>query len=418
MRNLPRLIRSPLFLMALVIFVDFTGFGLLLPLLPFWAERAGAGPAQIGLLMAVYALVQLLFTPMLGALSDRVGRKPVILFSLLIEAASFVLTGLAGTLPLLFVARGISGLGASNIGSAQAVVADTTPPARRAQAMGAIGAAIGLGFVVGPALGGTLAALGPAAPFWVAAAVALVNALLVALFLPETRRAGSAGPAAGIARHALFAGWGRALRNPTVARLVTVNLLFTIAFTAMETVYPLLTQRLFNWNARQNGFIFTYVGIVIVIMQGGMVGRLVKRFGERALLLAGLALLAVGLALLPFSTQLGLMLAGLSLLSIGDGAVTPVISTLLSFAAPADAQGETLGVAQSVGSLGRLIGPLAAGDLFALVAWGPFVAGAGLVVLALLLALPRLARHVGDLPHATVTPAADQPVAAVADHAG
>ena len=179
--------RSPLFLMGLTVFIDITGFGLVLPLLPFWAQRLGADAFVIGLITTAYALAQFLFTPLLGALSDRYGRRPVILVSLLVEAAAFAMTALAGTLPMLLVARFVGGMGASNIGSAQAVVADVTPPEQRARGMGVIGAAIGLGFVVGPALGGLLATLGAATPFWVAMGVALLNALLVWRFLPETR---------------------------------------------------------------------------------------------------------------------------------------------------------------------------------------------------------------------------------------
>ncbi len=388
-----KMMRSPLFLMALTIFVDFTGFGLIIPLLPFWAEHLGAGPVGVGLILTVYALAQFFFTPVLGSLSDRYGRKPVILISLLIEAASFAFTALAGSLPLLLAARFIGGLGASNIGSAQAVVADTTPPEGRARGMGMIGAAIGLGFVVGPALGGMLAPLGPAVPFWAAMSVALVNALLVLSFLPETREK-QAAPALDETRLSpavLFSGWRYALRYPVVARLVGVNLLFTIAFSAMEAVFPLFTQHTFGWTAMQNGYIFTYVGFVIVIMQGGLVGRLVKRWGERSLLLFGLAFLAAGLALLVVSTQLALLLVALGILSIGDGAVTPTVSTLLSFASPEEAHGETLGFAQGMAGLGRIIGPLAAGSIFAFGGPGaPFLIGAGLVLLALLLALPVL----------------------------
>jgi multidrug resistance protein len=179
--------RSPLYLMALTILIDFAGFGVVLPLLPFWAERQGAGALGVGLILTIYALAQFIFTPVLGALSDRYGRRPIIIASLLIEALSLALSALAGSLPMLFVARFIGGLGASNIGSAQAVVADVTSVEKRARDMGLIGAAIGLGFVVGPALGGVLAPLGPTLPFWVAMSIALANALLVLRFLPETR---------------------------------------------------------------------------------------------------------------------------------------------------------------------------------------------------------------------------------------
>lgn len=403
MKTLVHLVRSPLFLMAMTVFIDFTGFGLVIPLLPFWAEHLGANALIIGLLSTSFALVQFLFTPLLGALSDRVGRKPIILGSLLVEAFSFALTALAGSLPLLFVARAIGGLGASNLGSAQAVVADVTQRSGRVRAMGMIGAAIGLGFVVGPALGGVLAPLGPALPFWVSMGVALLNALLVWTFLPETRVARTERPS--ILSRTMFVGWRNAFGNATVARLVLINLLYTVAFTGMETVFALFTQHTFGWTAMQNGLLFTYIGVIVVLMQGGLVGQLVKRLGEQRLLLVGLLLLAGGLVLIPVSTTLALVLITLGLLSAGDGAVTPIVSTLLSFASPADAQGETLGLAQGIAGLGRMLGPLAAGSLFTLGLPLPFLFGGILALVGFLLALPLL--QVTGHPQQTEVPPAE-----------
>ncbi len=390
--------------MALTIFIDFAGFGLILPLLPFWAQRLGAGPVAIGLTLTVYALAQFLFTPVVGTLSDRYGRKPVIVVSLLIEAVALALTALAGSLPMLLIARFTGGLGASNIGTAQAVVSDVTAAQDRAKGMGLIGAAIGLGFVVGPAVGGILAPLRVALPFWVAMIVALVNALLVMLFFPETRhlQAVEAMPASGRPGTALvFAGWRYVMHRPAIARLVLINLLFTVAFTAMEAIFPLFTQHTFGWTASQNGYIFTYVGVIVVIMQGGLVGQLVKRWGVQRVLIAGLVTLAIGLISLAFSTQLGVLLITLGILSMGDGTVTPAVSTLLSFASWSEAQGETLGFAQGVAGLGRIIGPLAAGSAYAVDSPGaPFVAGGLLVALAILHALPALPAHGSTLAQA------------------
>jgi DHA1 family tetracycline resistance protein-like MFS transporter len=181
------------------------------------------------------------------------------------------------------------------------------------------------------------------------------------------------------------------LSAPVIARLILINLLFTLAFTAMETVFALFTQQLFGWNATQNGYVFAYVGIIIVGMQGGLVGWLVARWGERPLLIGGLALLAVGLILLPFSSTVGMLLGALGLLSVGEGAVTPTTSAMLSLASGAGRQGETLGLAQGIGSVGRIIGPLAAGWLFlTLGASAPFLAGGMLTVAALLVALSPL----------------------------
>jgi MFS transporter, DHA1 family, tetracycline resistance protein len=313
-----------------------------------------------------------------------------------------------------------------------------TPVERRAQGMGLIGAAIGLGFVVGPALGGVLAPLGPAVPFWIAMSVALANALLVLRFLPETRyiraatetghiRTESPGdflatrtlrpgddqaptppsttpvPTGITGMGVVIAGWRQILRHPVVARLVVTNLLFTVAFTAMEAVFPLFTQHSFGWTALQNGYIFTYAGIVIVLMQGGLVGRLVKRWGGSRLLITGLVMLAAGLALLSWSTNLAVLLVALGIVSLSDGAVTPMLSALLSCASPPTAQGKTLGLAQGVAGLGRVIGPLAAGSAFAIGGSGaPFFLGSALVLLAALIALPALSnKQELSLTHST-----------------
>jgi multidrug resistance protein len=384
--------RSPLFLMALTILIDFTGFGLILPSLPFWAQHLGANAFGVGLIITIYALAQFLFTPLLGSLSDRYGRKPIITISLLIEAVSLVATALAGSLPLLLAARFIGGSGASNIGSAQAVVADSTTPQERAKGMGLIGAAIGLGFVIGPALAGVLSPFGQAIPFWIAGGVALLNALLVLCFLPETRKrqaATSTSPQRGWV--ALFSGWRNVCKQRAIVRLVAINFLFTLAFTAMEAIFALFSQHTFGWGTVQNGYVFTYIGVLVVIMQGGLVGRLVKRWHEQRVMIGGLVLLGIGLILLAFSTHVAWLLIALALLSIGDGAVTPTISTLLSFSSVADAQGETLGLAQGIGGLARVIGPVVAGVLYDRIGAGiPFIAGGILGILALLLALSPL----------------------------
>jgi MFS family permease len=190
---------------------------------------------------------------------------------------------------------------------------------------------------------------------------------------------------------AILTGWRLVLRHPAVARLVVINLLFTVAFAAMEAVLPLFTQHFFGWTALQNGALFTYAGMVIVLMRGGLVGRLVKRWGEGSLLIVGLVLLATGLALLSWSMNLALLLATLGIVSIGDGVVMPMVSALLSFASPSEVQGEMLGLAQGIAGLGRVIGPLAAGSLFAIGDSGaPFFFASALVVLAALIALPVL----------------------------
>ncbi|GCE47256.1 multidrug resistance protein [Thermosporothrix hazakensis] len=386
--------RTAISLMALTVLIDFTGFGLIIPLLPFWAEHFGANAFMVGMLSSLYALAQFLFTPLLGSLSDRYGRKPIILLSLVIEALSFALTALAGSLPVLLLARFIGGLGASNIGSAQAVVADVTAPKERARGMGIIGASIGLGFVVGPALGGVLAQQNQTLPFWIAAGVALLNMVLVLFLLPETRKRSSVKEEAqqrGI--NVLFSGWRTAVHYPLILSVVLVNLLYTVAFTGMESVFALFTQHEFGWGASQNAYVFTYIGVIVVIMQGGLVGQLVRRWRENVVMIGGMVCLALGLLVLAFSHQLALLLIALGILSIGDGAVSPLVSTLLSFATPSDVQGETQGFAQGIAGLGRVLGPLVAGGLYALGGPAiPFVVGGLLSLLAVLTASPSLAK--------------------------
>lgn len=381
---------SPVMLMALTVLIDFTGFGIIIPLLPFWAQRLGASAVQVGLILTAYSLAQFIFLPVLGRLSDRYGRRPVILWSLVIEAVSLALSALAGTFALLLFARFIGGLGSANLGSAQAVVSDTTAPADRAKGMGMIGAAIGLGFVIGPAIGGGLSSFGMAAPFWVAAGIALVNAALALFFLPETHaRLANTTPSSHSALP--FSGLAEMARQPAILRLLGINLLYTVAFTAMEAMYPLFSEHVFGWTAKENAYIFVYVGVIMVIVQGGLVGQLAKRWGAQGLLLAGLALLAAGLLLLPFGASLPLMLLALGLLSAGSGAVSAMSSALASLAADSESQGQTLSVVQSIGGLGRIIAPIAAGWIFAVGGAGaPFVAGGVLAVLALLIALPAI----------------------------
>ncbi len=399
----PPVERATLALIASTLFLDFVGLTLVIPLLPFWAEALGAGPVAIGALATSYALAQLAFTPVLGAISDRRGRKQVIFASLLLSAVSFGLTALATSLPALFLARLVGGLGASDVGAAQAVAADVTSPAGRARAMGVVGAAIGLGHVVGPAAGGLLAGLGPAVPFWGAAVLALVNAALVKVMLPETRRRDALVANSATAKLPV---WGRLLTRVAIRRLAAVSLLFTTGTMAMETVFALFSQRSFGWGVTENGLSFAALGGVVALVQLGLVGRLAERFGERRLLLAGLALLGGGLALIPLGAGLGPLFAALGVVAIGIGLVSPSVPTLLSFAAPAEMQGTVLGLAQGVTGAGRLLGPLAAGGLFALDPGLPFLAGGVLCVAGLLLALP--------LP-ADSRPSARTPAAVAAD---
>jgi DHA1 family tetracycline resistance protein-like MFS transporter len=370
-------------LMALTVLIDMAGFALALPMLPFWAQHFGADAFAIGMMMAAYSVAQLIFTPLVGLLSDRFGRRSTIIGALIVEAIGLVGTALAWSVPTLIVARFVGGIGGSSIGSAQAVVADVTGPEDRARGMGFIGAAIGIGFVIGPAAGALLSLVGPAVPFWGAAVVVALDMVLVLLILPETN------PVGGRARQGT--GALGPLRLPNVSRLIAVTLLFTTAFAGMETVLPLFTQSALSWGAPENGAAFAIVGLVMVIIQGGLIGRVVRRFGERRPLLAGLLFVAAGLALLPLGATLVVIVIGAGLTTVGIALVYPTSSSLLSYAAPPDGAGVTLGLARSAGGLARVIGPALAGVLYTgLAAPAPFLASAAITAVAVLLVPPGL----------------------------
>ncbi|HTV43737.1 MAG TPA: MFS transporter [Stellaceae bacterium] len=377
-------------ILFLIVFVDLVGFGLVIPLLPFYAVRFGASPEQVTLLLAIYSLVQLFTAPLWGRLSDRIGRRPVLMASMIAFALAYLWLGVADALWMLFAARALAGACAGNIAAAQAYIADVTTPENRAKGMGLIGAAFGLGFIFGPALGGYLAGNNPAtanlqAPAWVAAGLSFV-ALCGVLFvlresLPPEQR-GLKPPASRVA--AILS----ALRRPVLSRLILIFFLVILAFAAMESTFALWAMAQFRWGPEQVGYVFAYVGVLSAVLQGGLIGRLVKRYGEERLLLAGLLLLAIGLLVLPFARDLAILGVAISALALGMGLTQPSMNSLISRRAGRAEQGSVLGVTQSVGSLSRVVGPALAGVLFAdLGRASPFWWGAGLVAVALVLTL-------------------------------
>jgi DHA1 family tetracycline resistance protein-like MFS transporter len=385
--------RGSMPILFLIVFVDLVGFGLIIPLLPFYAERFGASPQLVTILMAVFSLMAMVSAPFWGRLSDRIGRRPVLMASMMAAALAYLWMGLASELWMLFAARAFAGLCAGNIAAAQAYIADVTPPEKRARGMGLIGAAFGLGFIVGPALGGLVAGNEVATadletPGLIAAALSAIAFLGVVLLLPESL------PAAVRERQARgrFAALCGAFRQPVLARLLAIFFLVILAFAAMESTFALWAMREHGWGPAQIGYVFTYVGVLSAVMQGGLIGPLTRRFGEERLLLSGLALIAIGLLVLPFSRTLPPLVLAVSALAIGMGAMQPSLNSLISRRAGAEEQGEVMGVAQSVGSLSRVLGPIIAGALFE--AFGrnsPFLWGAALVAAALVLSwhLPR-----------------------------
>ena len=379
----------------LIVFVDLVGFGLVIPLLPFYAERYSATPEQVTTLLAVFSLMQMLASPLWGRLSDRIGRRPVLMVSLAASALSYVWLGFADALWMLFVARAFSGACAGNIAAAQAYIADVTPPEKRARGMGMIGAAFGLGFIIGPAVGGIVAGNDPATadlrtPGLIAAGLSVVALLGVIFLLKESLSA----PADDAPRRSRIALLVEALGRPVLSRLLVIFFLVTIAFAGMESTFAMWAMRQFGWGPEQVGYVFTFVGVLSAVMQGGLIGPLTRRFGEERLMTAGLVLIGLGLLLLPFARSVPALGVATAALALGMGAMQPSLNSLISRRAGKDEQGGVLGVAQSVGSLSRVLGPVVAGSLFAgLGRSSPFFWGALLVALSLFAAarLPRTA---------------------------
>jgi len=371
-------------ILFLIVLIDLIGFGLVIPLLPFYGERFAATPQEITVLMATYSAMQTLTAPVWGRLSDRIGRRPVLLVSLAAAALAYLWLGFASTLWMLFAARALAGACAGNIAAAQAYIADITPPEQRARGMGMIGAAFGLGFIVGPALGGVVAGNEVATadlrtPGLIACGLSLIALLGVLFVLRESLPAGLPLRL----RRGRIAALRDALARPALARLLLVFFLAILAFGGMEATFALWAIAQFGWGPAQIGYVFTYIGILSAIMQGGLIGRLTARFGEERLLLAGLVTIALGLLAIPAAHDLPLLLLAVSLLALGMGAMQPSLNSLISRRAGAEEQGEVMGVAQSVASLSRVLGPLLAGALFAgLGRDSPFLCGMVLVVLA------------------------------------
>ncbi len=375
--------RGRLGLLFLAVLVDLVGFGIVLPLLPFYATDLGAAGLQVGLLVTVYSAVQLVMAPLWGRISDRFGRRRVLILGLLGSAAAYIIFARADSLALLFLSRIVGGIGGSTIPVAQAYIADVTPPTRRAGNMGLIGAAFGLGFVIGPALGGILAGVSPgspAAPGYVAAGLCFANALVAALWLPESRRSQDRTTS----RFNLGAALTEVRASGQIRIILAGYLFITMAFSTLQPTLSLLASERFALGARQAGYLFAMLGLVSAVYQGGIVRLLVPRIGERRLFRYSAVPFAAGLLVIGLATDLRLLLAGLVLLGIGYGGAVPAVLGLLSRAASPERQGGVLGVGQSVGSFARVLGPSMAGALFDVRLAFPYMAGAALIVLALL----------------------------------
>ena len=416
--------------------VDLVGFGIVVPILPTYAQQFGVSPTTIGLIFASFSVAQLVFAPIWGRLSDRIGRKPILVISLFGTAVGSVLTGVAGAVPLLFLGRLIDGASGASVSVAQASAADLAPPHQRAKLMGLLGAAFGVGFVAGPAIGALGSLIGPRVPFYLAAAIAFVNALVAIKRLPETAvldrvpdtaasdaeaiaadlaldgpglvepahlevphaelphaevpHAELAHPVAG---DVSVAGSGDPAAAPFeggvvdrrgILRLIAVAFVAMVGFSGFEATFALLGADRFGFTQATTGAVFTVIGLALVAVQGGLVGVVNDSLGEATTLRAGLVANTIGLAVLAINGGWATLVPALVLLVVGQGLLTPTLSSAVASRA-ADQRGQWLGWQQSAGGVARVIGPIAAGALFEHIGVGaPYLVGAALAFIALL----------------------------------
>ena len=362
-----------------VVFIDLLGFGIVLPLLPTYAATFGVSPAAIGLLVTSFSLLQLVAVPVWGGISDRLGRRPVLIVGLVGSTASYLLFAFAHTYGVLLVSRIVAGAMGATVGVAQAYIADVTAPERRTHAMGMLGAAFAMGFILGPAIGGMLSVHGYASAGLVAAGLCAANAVAAVAWLPETPQ------------HRAARSRERVRLGPLAAPFAA-SLLVTAAFAVLHVTLPLFGQDVLRDTPRRMGMLFAYMGVVSAIVQGGVVGRLAPRVGERRLAVTGALLLAAGLALTSATSGGSVLLVALGVLTAGSALATPSIYAVVSRSAAPGQQGAALGLTQTASTLGRIAGPTVAGFLIgASGITAPFWAGAALAMLGMVAAvfLPR-----------------------------
>ncbi|MGQ9467732.1 MAG: MFS transporter [Anaerolineae bacterium] len=371
--------RSVLTLLFLFVFVDVLGFSLILPLLPYYAATFGATAEVVGLVLGANALTQLLGAPILGRLSDRFGRKPLLLVSLAGTVVGFLMLGLARSLAMIFASRVVDGFLGGNISLAQAYISDVTEGKERSKGFGLIGAAFGLGFIIGPALGGTLAAGGNyGLPALVAAGLSMLNFLGVLLRLPESlppeeRERRKKEPRAAFSLRALW----EALSLPCVGPLLQTQLFYSLAFTIFETIFSLFALKRLGLDARSTSYVLTYVGVLVVLVQGVGIRLLVRRFTDKQLVFGGSALLALSLLAWAFSPSLGVLLVVLAPLALASGVLRVSVNTALTRSVWPEEVGGALGFSAALSSLARVISPSVGGFLLGRVgAFAPGVLGA------------------------------------------
>ena len=360
-----KFLTRPLLIVFLTIFIDLVGFGIVIPLLPFYAEEFHASPVDVGILVASYSFMQFVFAPVWGNLSDRYGRKPILFFTILGSSVGYLLIGVAGSLLMVYAGRIIAGVTGGNLSTAQAYIADVTSRENRARGMGLFGMAFGLGFILGPALAGILSKFGMRVPFLFAAGLSLLNAVLLYLILPESRKPNEIGLSSEKKNrwHELCS----VFQNRDFT-LITIEYFFlVVAFSIMTTGFAYYTMVKFGYGADATGYLLAYVGVLAAVMQGIVFGRLASRFGEVALAVVGSFVLVISLLAVPFigadTGGLIVLLIGIAGFAVGNSIASPAMNSLASKTADESNQGRSLGIMQSAASLARVIGPLLCGVL-------------------------------------------------------
>ncbi|MGO8678543.1 MAG: MFS transporter [Limisphaerales bacterium] len=435
--------KPSLLVIFLTVFIDLVGFGIVVPIIPLYGKHLvpqcvpalWAQGLVIGAIVAAFSAMQFLFSPVWGRLSDRHGRRPILLLSTAGAAASYVLFALSATLAqpmaallVMILSRMLAGLFGSNITVAQAYIADITPPAERSKKMGLVGMAFGLGFIFGPAIGGlSLRYLGNTGPGWMAAGMCAANLLLAFFILTESLKPTSAH----VTQRPHLDQWAHTLRQPRIGLLVIVFFLATFCFSCFESTLPLLVSDNFHLDVQRDetsastvAYLFVYCGLIGAFVQGGAIGRLVKMLGEPRLIALSLVLTAASLAWLPFISgtarlswgvlvrSQGLpwlgMLGALALLSVGTSLTRPPLFGLLSNLTPAHEQGATIGVAQGAGSLARILGPLFATPLLGFLPALPYLVCTGILLATAALVVRRLCAEAPSPPVSKAAIAADE----------
>lgn len=363
----------------LVVFIDLLGFGIILPLLPYIAEKFQATPFTIGILSAAYSFFQLIASPILGRLSDRYGRKKLLIISQLGSAIGYLILGLANSLPLIFISRIIDGITGGNISVAQAYIADVTTKENRAKGMGLIGAAFGLGFIFGPAIGGAMSKISYSAPAYFATLISLTTVLTTAFFLKETvnEKKAKTSPKTRLT----WKEFEKVLSLYPIGTLIIIFFLLNTAFSIMQSNFVLWSQKTFNFDASQNGWYFTYIGILAVVFQLQLLPRVIKKFHEKKILLTSLFFMFLGLILIPLSKNPSFLFIALFFIPLGNSLANPTIQALASENVPKEEYGETLGILQSSGSMGRILGPIIGGEIFQILGKDVVFYFAGIIIL-------------------------------------